>query len=172
MPVVLLLPVALFLWSQRGADPPPASGEVAGPSSDPAPRAEEADGLTVLRGTAFDQAYLDPAHDARRDLELVRGIWLDAMLLVKDHDRFPLAENRDFTAFLQGGNPHRVAWIRPGHPAVNPSGELVDRWGTALFFHRESSRSTGLRSAGPDRELWTEDDVALEGNGTAVAGEE
>ncbi|MBC7855099.1 MAG: hypothetical protein IAF94_16840, partial [Pirellulaceae bacterium] len=77
----------------------------------------------------------------------------------KDYDRFPLADNADFTAFLQGKNPHRVAWIRPGHPAVNASHQLTDRWGRPLFFHRESSRRTALRSAGPDRILWTSDDV-------------
>ncbi len=126
-------------------------------------RVEQQDGLTVLLGTDFDAGYLSPGGDPARDLELVREIWTAAVLLVKDYRDRPLADNRDFTAFLQGNNPHRVAWIRPGHPAVNAGGELVDRWGSPLFFHRESSRATGIRSAGPDRVMWTEDDVIVEG---------
>jgi hypothetical protein len=49
--------------------------------------------------------------------------------------------------------------IPRGHPAINPDGELCDRWGTPYFFHSESRRRTTIRSAGPDRQMWTADDV-------------
>ena len=42
---------------------------------------------------------------------------------------------------------------------MSGNGELLDRWDSPLFFHRESSRTTTFRSAGPDRRLWTDDDV-------------
>lgn len=119
----------------------------------------EEDGLTVVGGTSFDLSYRSPETTALDDLNQVAEL-LDAVaLLVKDLDRFPLPDNAAFTTFLQGKNPHRVAWIRPRHPAVSPEGELLDRWDSPLFFHRESWRRTELRSAGPDRKMWTDDDV-------------
>jgi hypothetical protein len=36
---------------------------------------------------------------------------------------------------------------------------LLDRWEMPVFFHKESSRRTSLRSAGPDRKMWTADDI-------------
>jgi hypothetical protein len=46
----------------------------------------------------------------------------------------------------------------PAGNKVNEAGELTDRWGTAYFFHQLSSREMEIRSAGPDRKMWTEDD--------------
>lgn len=121
----------------------------------------EHDGLTVLRDTPFDLEFTNAGGTPEKDLELLQQVLADARLLVKDHARIPLADNRDFTRFLSGQNPHRVAWIRPGHPRINAQGELTDRWGTPLFFHQESSSRTSLRSAGPDQTMWTDDDLTL-----------
>ena len=38
-------------------------------------------------------------------------------------------------------------------------GQLVDRWGTAYWFHPNSSYQMEIRSAGPDKNLFTADDV-------------
>ena len=116
------------------------------------------EGLTVVDDTDFATGYPAPAGPLEDDLKMVAELLDAAALLVKDLDRFPLPDNAAFTTFLQGRNPHRVAWIRPGHPAVNGKGELVDRWGNPLFFHRESSREITLRSAGPDGKMWNDDD--------------
>jgi hypothetical protein len=37
----------------------------------------------------------------------------------------------------------------------------LDRFGTPYFFHPISETRIDVRSAGPDRKLWTEDDVWL-----------
>ena len=71
-------------------------------------------------------------------------------------------ENVDIMRHMMGGNERRVALISPDHPAINESGELVDRWGTPFHFHQLSRRQLDVRSAGPDKELWTEDDVLIE----------
>ncbi|WP_193210837.1 hypothetical protein [Luteolibacter marinus] len=127
----------------------------------PAAVAVSLEGFTVVGDTGFARHYRDPGRSAEDDLKEVTGLLDAAVLLVKDIDRIPLADNADFTRFLQGENPHRVAWIVPGHPAVSSQGELLDRWEQPLFFHRESSRRTALRSAGPDREMWTGDDIVF-----------
>ena len=113
----------------------------------------------VVEDSDFARRYGAPDGTAIADLETLASIWEAALLLVKDFDRYPLPDNAAITAFLQGKNPHRVAWIRPGHPAVGAEGELLDRWGNPLFFHRESARRMCYRSAGPDGAMWTGDDV-------------
>ena len=153
--VWVLAGLVWLLWP----DPTEIEAPPAEAAREEAPVVTTADGLTILRDSDFDRRFGAPDGSAEEDLKAVAGIWDAALLLVKDHDRFPLPDNAAITAFLQGKNPHRVAWIRPGHPSVSTEGELLDRWGSPLFFHRESARTTTYRSAGPDRELWTEDDV-------------
>ena len=155
---VVVLALLGFGWWES-SKPPLDSGTTDNQGMTALPAVSTRDGLTVIGDTAFARRYGAADATAEEDLQAVAGVLDAAVLLVKDIDRFPLPDNAAFTTFLQGGNPHRVAWILPGHPAVSGAGELLDRWGTPLFFHRESSRRTGLRSAGPDREMWTEDDV-------------
>ena len=57
------------------------------------------------------------------------------------------------------GTIESVSMISSNHVAVNEKGELIDRWGTPFFLHQLSARQMEIRSAGPDREMWTEDDV-------------
>jgi hypothetical protein len=155
--VLIVLAVSLT-WLARTRNPAPVPVEQ--PDSIPLPvRIIEQEGLSILRDTPFDLEFTKAGGTPQKDLELVHEILTSARILVKDHHGIPLAENRDFTSFLSGKNNHRVAWIRPDHPRVNAEGELTDRWGTPLFFHQESSSETSLRSAGPDRKMWTEDDL-------------
>jgi len=44
---------------------------------------------------------------------------------------------------------------------VNAQGEMLDAWGTPLFFHQLSGHDMEIRSAGEDRQLWTVDDLIL-----------
>ena len=44
---------------------------------------------------------------------------------------------------------------------VNARGELVDNWDTPYFFHQLSRTEMEIRSAGPDRRMWTADDLVL-----------
>ena len=73
----------------------------------------------------------------------------------------PVGNNAEITAVLCGGNPLRLVFIPEGHPALNPEGELCDRWGTPYFFHAESATRMEIRSAGPDRKQFTADDAIL-----------
>lgn len=70
----------------------------------------------------------------------------------------PNGSNADITAALTGRNKLDLALIPPDHPAINREGELCDRWGTPFFFHAESGTRMTIRSAGPDRRMWTGDD--------------
>jgi hypothetical protein len=38
----------------------------------------------------------------------------------------------------------------------------VDRWDTPYFFHQMSASHMEVRSAGPDKMLWTSDDIVVQ----------
>lgn len=69
------------------------------------------------------------------------------------------SENAEFTTALLGNNAKQVVFIDPKSPALSPSYELLDRWGTPFFMHAKSGTELEVISAGADRKLWTKDDV-------------
>ncbi len=77
----------------------------------------------------------------------------------RDHASRPLGLNREFTAALIERNEYGLALLPADHPAINADGELTDRWGSPYQFHPLSSDQVEIRSAGPDRQLYTGDDL-------------
>jgi hypothetical protein len=74
----------------------------------------------------------------------------------------PVGTNPEITSALNGGNPKQVVLIDPEDGLrINERGELIDNWGTPFFFHQVSAKEMEIRSAGPDRRLWTTDDLVL-----------
>lgn len=96
----------------------------------------------------------------REDLEVLEALLGGFRQLNRGEMPFG-AENDEITAQLIGRNASKVAVLRPAHPAVNEKGQLMDRWGTPYFFHPISGVVWELRSAGPDKLLFTPDDVVL-----------
>lgn len=79
----------------------------------------------------------------------------------KNHGGNPVGENEEITATLLGKNPKHLAYLPATGSFLDGSGKLIDRWGTPYVFHSLAASRTEIRSAGPDRELWTGDDVTL-----------
>lgn len=73
----------------------------------------------------------------------------------------PVGQNEDIVAALLGDNPKRAAYLPNNSPAIK-EGKLVDQWGSPYWFHPVSANFMEIRSAGPDRELFTNDDVLLD----------
>lgn len=75
----------------------------------------------------------------------------------------PTGNNAEITAALNGRNPGQVMFISNPEDGlrVNERGELVDNWGTPFFFHQISATAMEIYSAGPDRKLWTSDDLII-----------
>ncbi|HXU77508.1 MAG TPA: hypothetical protein VN794_13130 [Methylomirabilota bacterium] len=74
----------------------------------------------------------------------------------------PVGTNPEITAALNGKNPKQAKFLRAeSGMRINGSGELVDPWGTPLFFHQLSGAETEIHSAGPDKKMWTEDDIVI-----------
>jgi hypothetical protein len=138
--------------------PPAAAGfqsAIRNPPSAIAPSAEPSDLATL--GAALNS----PRTDIRADLRIVSG-FLTTYRSNFPRNGNPVGSNAEITAALTGRNRLHLALLPPDHPAINRDGELCDRWGTPFFFHAESGTRMALRSAGPDRKMWTDDDVVLE----------
>jgi hypothetical protein len=105
--------------------------------------------------------YGTAASDPQRDLEMVKDA-VDAFVRsIKIPGALPTGSNRELVAALAGENAHRIRFIDPASPFINGDGELLDRWQVPLFFHFVEADDVGVRSAGPDRVLWTADDVMM-----------
>lgn len=156
--VTAVLLLALLLWrvnkptaDHRGTgDPTPAAqSKIENQKSriPPVDATALADDLNTSAGVAADLRLVAAILETYRSNYLREGN--------------PVGNNAEITAVLRGGNPLRLVFIPEGHPALNPEGELCDRWGTPYFFHAESAARMEIRSAGPDRKQFTADDAIL-----------
>lgn len=153
------------------------AGQASNPSSpsdpsreDPATRSSPATAVApppsfperpLNRGPSAMTAALNAADKTiAEDVDLLKNVFVSFRTGLKGGN--PVGTNREITRALTGRNKMRLVWVDPAHPAINDDGELCDRWGTPFFFHQESAYAMGIRSAGPDREMYTEDDVRFE----------
>jgi hypothetical protein len=75
----------------------------------------------------------------------------------------PVGTNPEITRALAGDNPKQVNFLDPEQGLrVNRNGELVDPWGTPFFFHQLSGTEMEIHSAGPDKKMWTDDDLVIQ----------
>lgn len=94
--------------------------------------------------------------DVSRDLEIIDEILSNYRLVLKEN---PVGtDNEEFAAALAGENSKQVVFIDPN---LLSDGELLDRYGSPYVFHPLKADVMDLRSLGPDRQLWTTDDVSL-----------
>ncbi len=89
----------------------------------------------------------------------------DVQFMLRDYrTRFggnPEGTNAEIMKEVMGGNRAEAKFGPPDNQKLNDQGELIDRWGSAYFFHQLSMNVMELRSAGPDRTMWTTDDIVV-----------
>ena len=130
--------------------PLPTNNRPASPAA-PAPDATRSDLADELNS---------PRSNIQADLRVVAGI-VDTFRSNFPREGNPVGTNAEITAALTGRNRLHLSLIPQDHPAINARGELCDRWGTPFFFHAESGMRMEIRSAGPDRKMWNQDDVVF-----------
>jgi len=97
---------------------------------------------------------------------LLRGhalrVFLFLVSTTRSWRRYCDATVPEITAALNGGNPKQTQFTREDYGmSMNARGELIDPWGTPYFFHQLSGTEMEIRSAGPDRIMWTADDLVI-----------
>jgi hypothetical protein len=80
--------------------------------------------------------------------------------------QFPAGEdNPQMMNALLGSNPARLNIFPSNHHRLDAEGALLDAWGTPFFFHQISRELLEVRSAGPDLEWYTTDDLVTPTSG-------
>lgn len=122
------------------------------PDPSPAPATDSA-------GSPLATRLLDPGLTAADDVENLRQLAGQYFTALQQIPGPPIGDNIDLTKALTGSNPLKLAPLPPGHRAIDATGRIVDRWGTPYHVHARSARVLTIRSAGPDRRLFTDDDL-------------
>jgi hypothetical protein len=97
-----------------------------------------------------------PEHEPQQDLEILNELLGLHQRALGAH---PSGDNSDIAAALVGAGAEGV--FLPRTAAALREGQLIDRWGTPYWFHPVSANLTEIRSAGPDRQLFTGDDLLI-----------
>ena len=171
--VLILLGLAIVLWVSeeiptdlpRTADRPaslPAGS--AAPSPTVAP-------VAPLFAERILEHYGDPSHPPEDDVQAIARTLENFALLVKGDNPLPLGANEEIAAALRGKNKVALRALPDDHRAFNAQGQLVDRWGTPLYFHAQSRDRLDIRSAGPDGVMWTADDLHRQHDGRFLRGD-
>ena len=105
--------------------------------------------------------YASPEQSVHDDLETIHQTLQAFWTFLKNPDALSVRSNASIIKSLTGRNPEGIHFIPADSVHINEKGELLDRWQTPLHFHPESLTRIDIRSAGPDRDLFTEDDVVL-----------
>ncbi len=120
-------------------------------------------------GESLLEGYGDPASPPLEDLKKIHRVGVGYFSVIKESGRFPIGCNADFSAALQGVNPNREVFVPRGHRVFSADGILLDRWGSPLIVHPEAWRELELRSAGPDRIPYNDDDLILSPAGVPIS---
>ncbi len=160
--LLLVLLVALALWRPWETPVFPESSPPAAPADRRIPPA----GDPPVIGAEAAPALPPPGQVAPRissaEAEKVREAIDNLELALRDYGAAlggnPVGTNAEITAALLGDNAKQMKLELPSGSSLNAAGELCDPWGTPWFFHQLAARRTELRSAGPDRKMYTEDD--------------
>ena len=105
--------------------------------------------------------YGDPDTTGMDDLLLVQGLIQIFRLYMKDVESLPTFGNKEIVEALSGENRFQDRFIKSDFSFISNQGEITDRWGSPLVFHFEVAHCPDIRSLGPDKTLWTDDDIVL-----------
>ena len=169
--IIVILGFVLWWTGQQDREKPDAKTiPVVLPEPAPPTPEEQQAPQGELIGEKLLHAYASDNTTVRDDLQAIQRLSLSYITLVKTHADRPIGCNGDLADALRGKNPYKQRFLPDGHPAFSDEGEIIDRWGTPIFLHTVSAGRWDVRSAGPDRKLWTEDDLQLQPNGKFVEG--
>ena len=100
-----------------------------------------------------------PETPPAQDVVILRDLVSQYVTALQRRAGPPIGDDADLARALTGRNPLKLAVIPGDHPAISAEGRLLDRWGTPYHIHARSSQSFEFRSAGPDKRLFTGDDL-------------
>ena len=119
-------------------------------------------------GFALAEQLNAPSGNGTQDVQTLHALLRAYLRLLHSRQGFPVGNDSDLARVLTGKNPMKLVILPPNHPAISSDGRLRDRWGTPYFIHPKGNNAFDIRSAGPDRKMFTEDDCVAD---PAAAGD-
>lgn len=135
---------------------------------------QQAEGLSHQRplpSSAILEQYGSPNSRPQDDLSALAHVFSNLTLLIKSDQPFRMGANEEFAAALRGVNQTKLRFVEDGSRIFNAQGQIVDRWDTPVYFHALAHDRIDIRSAGPDRQMWTADDLHRHYDGTFLKGD-
>src|ERR1039458_5925729 len=134
--------------ASSGGGPTPSPGAGVTPANSPAPSAPP-----FVLGSADATPSMEPA-------TVLSNMRVTINQYQSMFGENPVGTNPEITKALNGDNPKQARFIKLELGLrINGRGELVDYWGTPFFFHQLSGTEMEIHSAGPDKVMWTADDL-------------
>ena len=149
-PAVLLKPM------RANDNPAVASKNNSGPAK------SEDDPDSTMNGSPLAAKLNAPDGNAKQDVATLNELVFQYQHNMRHPNAPPIGDDRDLARVLTGHNPTGLVIIPPGHRAISSDGRLCDRWGTPYFVHPIGRGAIEIRSAGPDKKMFTSDDVTAE----------
>jgi hypothetical protein len=145
--------------TQHSPSPPQTDEATNPPPASATPPAEVPIGDKILAD------YLSPQQTAKQDLQILRRLLDTYFIAVKSTDALPMSANEEIIATLAGQRKNKLPFLTLPHPAINAQGQLIDRWGSPVHFHQLAQKQYEIRTAGPDRTPYTDDDLVINPQG-------
>jgi len=95
----------------------------------------------------------------QHDVDTLHALLRQHLRRLGRREGLPIGNDSDLAAVLKGQNPMKYAALPINHPAFGSNGRLCDRWGSPYFVHPVAEADFEIRSAGPDRKMFTPDDL-------------
>lgn len=134
---------------------PPQASQPPAPSKEAPPKTIEPE---LLSDQLLAQ-YGKPSGTLADDMEIFTRYLTNVFILIKQRDSRHYATNEDLALFLTGQKGNLTPYLSTESSILNAQGQLVDRFGSPLMIHPLSQDQIEIRSAGPDKEPYTEDDI-------------
>ncbi len=155
MPKDLDTPTAQTPESSVVASPPPTAAP-----TPPAPSKPEPPPLPPAKSSlALADRLNNPNLPASEDVRTLFSISDSYFTNMQNRQGAPIRDDIDLVKVLTGKNPLRLTLLPSDHRAISPEGRLLDRWGTPYFIHPRSGRLLEIHSAGPDKIMFSSDDL-------------
>ncbi len=139
----------------REQHPPAPANPFPVGSRKPSPSSGEVPAALTASATPAIPLVTSPAVGIETTLEEVQTMLRDYRSALGEN---PIGTNAEIIRAINGDNLKQVNIGAPPGQRLNDQGELIDTWGTPYFFHQVSRDRMEVRSAGPDRVMWTADD--------------
>ncbi len=125
----------------------------------PPPTNPDEDEDSSTAGSPLAAKLNAPDGTPQQDVDTLHELILQYQHNMRHPNAPPIGNDSDLARALTGHNPLDFVVIPANHRAISSNGRLHDRWSTPYFIHPTGGGAFEIRSAGPDKKMFTADDV-------------